>query len=209
MFSSDIADMSTNVRNSPPLSTVRLLTDCYSTSSYREAVPILYSGNTFTFYSPNTLYSFTACIPQQRLTQIQNFTLATVLLGPTVRLMEDSILYRDPFCAADYAKTTKLFSKLVVVEKRKSRKGSLCLSYRIANNTYMDNPQSKHFGLLRQFELGGGEKLKGGYEVVYEIVGAVGETYRGGNGGNEHGRGGLLFGRWKVGQRVNVEYEMD
>jgi hypothetical protein len=208
MFSSDIADMSTNVCNSPPLSTVRLLTDCYPTSSYREAVPILYSGNTFTFHSPITFLTFTTCIPQQRLTQIKNFILATVLLGPTVSLMGDSdyILYSDPFQATDFSKTIKLFSKLIVGKRDRNR--ILCLSYRIANKTYMDNPQSKHFGLLRQFEIGGGETMEG-YEMVYEIVGAVGDGYEGEDGRGEHGRGTRLFGRLEVGQRVNVKKEMD
>jgi hypothetical protein len=62
--------------------------------------------------------------------------------------------------------------------------------------------------LLRQFEIGG-QRMKEGCGVVYEIVGAGADGYEGCVGVGEHGRGRLLFGRWRVGRRVKIEYEMD
>jgi hypothetical protein len=179
-------------------------------TSYREAVPILYSRNAFTFHSPSTLYAFTECILHQRLSQIQEFTLATVLIGHARDFGNDSTLYRDPFLAADHAKLVKLFSDLVVEngDGNESRNRSFCLSYRLANKSYIDDPRSSDFDLLRQFEIGG-KRMEEECGMVYEIVGAGVDDYEWRVGSGEDGRGGLLFGRWKVGRRVKIEYEMD
>jgi hypothetical protein len=152
-------------------------------SSYREALPVLYANNIFTFHSATPLFAFTARTPPQQLSWIRTFIFATVLLKDAGNYYSES-LYNDPFSSLFYKKLLKLFGKLL-------GKRTVCLSYRIANKSYMRNPRLSDFALLSKFEEGKNMK---NVIMFYEIVGALGED-----------EGRLMCGRWKVGERVEIK----
>ena len=173
--------MSTNVRS---ISLLFSHTNIYL-SSYREALPILYTNNIFTFHSATPFFAFFASTPLQQLSWIRTLTFATVLLKDEGNYYSES-LYSDRFLSLHYKKLVKLFAGL-------SGNRTVCLSYRIANKSYMKYPRLADFVLLSKFEK---EKKMNDVVVVYEIVGALGD---------DNVEGTCLFGRWTVGKRVEIK----
>jgi hypothetical protein len=170
------------IRSSLPLLS---LTNIYF-SSYCEALPILYSNNTFTFNSATPLFAFFTSVPLKQLSWIRTLTLAIVLLKDAMNFDSES-LYKDPLNLHHYSRLLKLFARLP------GNRTVVCLSYRIANKTYMQYPRLGDFALLSKFDEAKKKKMDH-VAMFYEIVGALSED-----------EGRLMFGRWKVGERVDIQ----
>ena len=120
----------------------------YESHSYREAVPVLYSKNTFRFDSYTMLSSFVSTIPPQRLASIRRVVLSVTIFW-----------YRDWGFTMHYEKLLELLGNLRGLR-------DVCLRYRLRKNNYVKYPRLDDFGLLEKLEK---EERPREYGMFYEM----------------------------------------
>jgi hypothetical protein len=156
--------------------------------SYREALPTLFSTNTFIFHALDVFAAFIAIVPTHHLAHIRQLVFTTTLTDRYTHNYRESV---TPF----YSPETQ---HEVLLQLLASIPGSrqLCLRYKRYNEESFDLPVAGDFRMLEQFENQGRVE---GLEVYYEILGTRYEEWDAGTLID-----GMLFERWKVGERTRL-----
>ena len=152
----------------------------YKRYRYREAIPVLYSNNTFRFGNSKILSIFTSTVLPQRLTRIRNIviddTFSSSWFGGVGNFDHREGLYASLGAFADLREVV--------------------LRYRPRENKYRMTPRLRDFALLDRLEK---EERPRGYEMFYEIL----DVHPGPK------IEGMLFGRWVVGERKSIRGVVD
>ncbi|KAF1940061.1 hypothetical protein EJ02DRAFT_456333 [Clathrospora elynae] len=171
---------------------------------YREAIPTLYSENSFTFACPTTFFAFTSSIPPPRLPQLKHLTITTLLhhwssdhYGASYNTSDYGALYNTSDYGALYNPSDyeKLFELLTETPGNRT----FCLRYSIRDREYSSEPLMRDFGLLESFEAG--PRVEGCL-VFHEIRTGWGKDEGEDTGGGEAEK--LMFGRWRVNERIRL-----
>jgi len=147
----------------------------YKRYRYREAIPVLYSNNTFKFDNNKILSIFTSTVLPQRLARIRN-----IVIDDTFSSSWFGGVGTFDHCEGLYASLGGFADLREVV-----------LRYRLRENKYRMTPRLRDFALLERLEK---EEIPRGYEMFYEMLDVhAGPKIE-----------GMLFDRWVVGERKSI-----
>jgi len=147
----------------------------YKRYRYREAIPVLYSNNTFKFDNNKMLSIFTSTVLPQRLARIRN-----IVIDDTFSSSWFGGFGSFDHCEGLYASLGGFADLREVV-----------LRYRLRENEYRMTPRLRDFALLERLEK---EERPRGYEMFYEML----DVHPGPK------IEGMLFDRWVIGERKSI-----
>ncbi|KAH6876192.1 hypothetical protein BKA58DRAFT_381199 [Alternaria rosae] len=142
---------------------------------YREAIPLLYSQNTFKFEGYKVLSIFTSTILPQRLASIRNI------------VIDDTHMWSRSGDTGHFRHYEDLLASLGGIADL----GEVVLRYRLRENKYRLIPRLHEFALLEKWEK---EERPRGYEMFYEML----DVHPGPK------IDGMLFDRWVIGERKSI-----
>lgn len=147
----------------------------YNRHRYREAIPVLYSQNTFKFDGYKVLSIFTSTILPQRLASIRNI------------IIDDTQFWSRSGDTGHFRHYEDLLASLGGIADLRE----VVLRYRLRENKYRLIPRLYEFALLEKLEK---EERPRGYEMFYEML----DVHPGPK------IDGMLFDRWVVGERKSI-----